>query len=145
MIMPAPSDALCIAAFAAEGGLVGTRRWRLSDLSPEWVGVCRRILHENGSSFRVSLGRPIEHIEVKFTSAAGSAMGTFFANGEIVISSACVCGLAEGKDREVLGLFQQSLLRVPLVHSAPSGSARAFQSLFFLSERPRSEERRVGK
>jgi len=134
--MSAQSDALCIAAFAADGELVGTGRWRVSDLSPKWVGVCRSLLRENGPSFRASFGRPLAHIELKFTSAAGSALCAFFANGEIVMSSACVSGFSGNADREVLRLFQQSLLQVPLIHWPTSDSSQAFQGLFSLSERP---------
>ena len=132
--MRASSETLCIAAFAADGELVGTGRWTVSDLSPNWVEVCHRLLRENGPSFRVSFDRPLDHIEVKVASAAGSALCSFFANGEIVLSSACVSGLAESADREVLELFRQSLLRVPLVH--PMAGARPFHRLFSLSERP---------
>ena len=136
MTMPASSESLSIAAFAADGELVGTGRWTVSDLSPKWVNVCQSILREHGPSFRASFGRPLAHIELKFDSSAGSALCTFFANGEIAMSSACVSGLSETADREVLQLFRQSLLREPLAHLAASDPSRAFQSLFSLPDRP---------
>jgi hypothetical protein len=66
------------ASFAIDGELVGVGERRVADLSPRWLGFCRDLL-DHGKSFRTALARPLNHVESRFTSASGAALGNHLA------------------------------------------------------------------
>lgn len=123
------------APFAADGELMGVGQWRLSDLSPRWLQVCRELLTQGSEAFRTALPEPLDRVEVKFTAAGGAAIATFSVGGELAASAAYLRGDDPGAERELLGLFVESLRRSAVVRQCQA-SSEPFQSVFGLSQRP---------
>ena len=124
-----------VAPFANAGELVGVGAWELSALSPEWLGLCERMLRELGPTFHVALEGPLSHLEIKLTSAGGAGLGTFYAHGHIVISTAYLRGLETHSEDEMLQMFVSSLRRVELVQRFRTDES-PFGEIFSVSERP---------
>jgi hypothetical protein len=115
--MKTPNDgAFFIAPFALDGELMGLARWHVSDLSPKWIDVCRKLLQQHGSVFRVSFGQMFGHFEVKLTSSGGAGFGVFYANDEI-------------------DMFLESLRSTSIVQRVKA-CEQAFAKMLEISERP---------
>jgi hypothetical protein len=123
------------APFAVDGEPIGIGSWSVSDLSPDRLKVCERMLAEGGSVFRSPFASPLSHLEVRFTSANGAAMATFFANGKVAVSAAYLRGEDPAIEQEVLEMFVTSLKNVDLVKRAKA-SQSPFQGVFLVRERP---------
>jgi hypothetical protein len=129
-------DGFWIAAFAAEGELLGKELMPLARLSPKWLAVWRRVLHDHPSTFDGSVGEGLSHLRTKFAAAPGAALVTQYANGHIASSSIYLKGVAAADEEWLLSQFRGSLLRTSMVNAASGDRADAFAALATLSERP---------
>ncbi len=129
------NNAFFTAAFGADGELIGVLQRGLSNLSPRWLQFCRGLLAQGGEAFRTALPEPLDRLEVKFTAASGAAIATFSVSGQLAASAAYLRGDDSGAERELLGLFVESLRRSAVVRQCQA-SPEPFQSVFGLSQRP---------
>jgi|CXWL01.1.fsa_nt_gi hypothetical protein len=98
------------AAFFSIDGELGTHgKVEVANLSARWLAVCREILREHGSSFRIKLQGPLGHIGVKLTSDNGTGLGTFYVHDKPVLSTAYLSGVSPALDSEVQAMFIASL------------------------------------
>lgn len=135
MGQPQQVDSFYVAPFAIVGKPLGVGRWRLSDLSPKWLGVCDDMLRDLGPRFRTSPGRRLRHIEVKLTSVNGAALATFYARGAVAAMTACLRGQVPRAESEVVRMFVDSLRRVPAIRQDQT-SPSPFERMTELRERP---------
>lgn len=106
----------------------------MADLSPRWLGFCRDLL-DHGTSFRTALPGPLNHVELRFTSAAGAALGTFYVGGQLAASAAYLRGDNLDAGQELTGMFVESLRRSSVVQDGKVG-AEPFAAVFGLRQRP---------
>ena len=129
------ADNFFIASFGIDGNLEGVGQWEGKNLSPKWAQVCSDLLAAKGPSFEYVWGAPLSHIRTKFTSAQGAAICTFFVNESVASSLMMLAGYNATAEREVAGLFVNSLRAAPLVQQN-AGSAEPFAEALSLSQRP---------
>lgn len=123
------------APFAPDGELLGVGAWQLSALSPKWLNFCEVMLRDLGPIFRTSLGGPLSHLEIKLTSVDGAGLGTFYAHGQIAVSTAYLRGQDSDAEHEMLRMFIASLRQVEIVKSFQMNSS-SFESALSVRERP---------
>lgn len=128
-------DGFYAAPFAIDGESMGIAQWRVADLSPKWIDVSEQMLNDLGPNFRTSLGQTLSHIEVQLTSTSGAGLGTFYANGEVVASTAYFRGDDPNTEREVMQLFIDSLRRIRAVQESQR-TPTPFEGLTGVKERP---------
>jgi len=124
-----------VAAFAADGSLVGVGRWDRAALSPKWLAVAAELMEAATRSGRVAV--PIEnlsHVTIQVTRAAGAMLATYSAHGIIAASALMLTGAAPEVEADLLTMFVQSLRKTPAV--ARLGGVEPFAALFSLTERP---------
>ena len=124
-----------VAAFGFDGELIGTGTRQLDQLSPRWLSACDVMLRENGDVFRRSLGAQLSHIEIQLTSADGAALGMFFVNGTLALSTAYFRGESASTETSVMSLFVNSLRNIPQVQEAAE-SPLPFEALLSVETRP---------
>jgi hypothetical protein len=124
-----------VAPFAPDGELLGVGSWQLSDLSPKWLNFCERMLRDLGPVFRVPLEHNLSHLEVKLTSTNGAGLGTFYAHGQIALSTAYLRGQDSDAELEVLRMFISSLRRVDVVKGLQR-ERLPFEDALTVRERP---------
>ena len=90
---------------------------------------------DHADSFRTTLPGPLNHVELKFTSAAGAALGTFYVGGQLAASAAYLRGDSLDADQELMDMFVESLRRSSLVQNCKT-EADPFAAVFGLRQRP---------
>ena len=124
-----------LAPFAYDGELMGVGTFKLSELSPKWLGICEAILAHEGEVFRVSLQEALSHLEIQLTSSNGIGLGTFYAHGHVALSTSYLRGDDFDAESELLQMFVSSLRQVNLVQNARVNDL-PFQQVFGMKERP---------
>lgn len=110
--------------------------WRDSaDLSEKWLKACADFLAAHGDSFNAAWQRPLDHVRTRMTSAAGVATVTFHVNGVIECSMLLARGEDAASEREVAGMFVESLRGADVVRQH-AASDRPFQGMLEIQERP---------
>jgi hypothetical protein len=130
-----PDGTFYVAPFAVDGELLGVGRWDVASLSPRWLIVCERMIRAHGGSFRASFGQALSHIEVKLTAASGVGLGTFYAHGRVVVSTAYLRGGDADAEGEVVQMLINSLRKVSVTRQV-TASDRAFEAMATIAERP---------
>lgn len=128
-------DSFHILAFTADGELVGRGQWSVRDLSPKWLRAAQSTLSENGPIFRLAPVPAIGHIELKLTIQEGCGLGSFFASGELVASTAYFTGASPAAEAELRDLFIGSLSK-PITVRVLDREQNAFAALDACAERP---------
>ena len=123
------------APFAVDGEMLGLGEISIAQLSPKWLGVCGNIIGAHGDTFRVSLGQALSHLEIQLTASRGAGLGTFFANSEIVVSTAYLRGTDRALEQVVLSSFVDSINRTTVGRQAGTSPSR-FWSMLSISQRP---------
>jgi hypothetical protein len=119
-----------VAAFAADGSLVGQGTRHLDALSEKWMTVCAQMLPDGVPSAAVCV--PVEglsHLEVRYTRAGRTGIATFYANRAMAASAILMEGTNPERDAQVQSMFQESLRGV-----VPA--AEAFGALSTIAVRP---------
>jgi hypothetical protein len=124
-----------IVPFTPAGGAAEVGFWQADQLSSKWLEVCSGFLRAHGSSFRASWGQRLSHIETKLTSDSGAGIGSFYADGEPVISTLYLSGAAPAIEDEVTGLFLESMRKIKAVVMAQT-SAKPFDAIRAIADRP---------
>ena len=128
-------ESFFVAPFAPDGELVGVAAWDLASLSPRWLSLCEAMIRSLGPNFRSPLAGPLGHLEVRLTSAAGTGLGTFLANGRLMASAAYQRGADVAVEQEVVRMFIESLRRAAPVQHATT-SDQPFEAMATLRDRP---------
>jgi hypothetical protein len=129
------TQAYHVAVFTPDGALEGTGTQPLADLSRKWLDFCSAMLRAHEPSFRASLGGPLQHLEVKLTSAAGDAIGTFYTHGQTAVSTLYLGGQSGPAEHELTAMFVASLRR-SMPPQAPGLGGSAFAEVHALDQRP---------
>jgi hypothetical protein len=124
-----------VAPFGIDGEPEGLDRWELAKLSAKWLAICEEHLELHGTSFNAPWRGHISHVQMKFTSASGVALVTFFVRGRPAASVALASGLSPTAEADVMRMFVDSLRRVAVVRAA-AASQNPFQEAFTVRERP---------
>ncbi|NIM13730.1 MAG: hypothetical protein GTO45_16775 [Candidatus Aminicenantes bacterium] len=124
-----------VAPFTPDGKLLGVRKWKVKRLSPKWLGVCESILEQHGSTFRISMGQMLDHLEIKLTSSSGAGLGTFYAHGEIALSAAYFRGEKEETENDVMRMFVDSMRKIDIVQQMKK-TETPFEKIFSIKKRP---------
>jgi hypothetical protein len=125
-----------VAAFGVDGQLVGVRPRSASQLTPGWLGFCRKLLTDGGPVFQcVMPQKELQHIALRFTSAEGAALVKFEVRGALATTAVALKGLNTAAEAEVLGMWVESMRRVRIVQEAAKEKT-PFQTAFSLTERP---------
>jgi len=135
MNVPTNVSSFFVAPFAIDGEAVGLGETRLANLSQRWLDFCAQILDSNGMVFRITLPAPFDRIALRFTASAGTALVSFFVDGQLVVSAAFLSGDDLSAEKELLGLFVASLQRTDVVQQSRSVAA-PFSEVFGLAKRP---------
>lgn len=128
-------DIYFTAPFAADGAFLGVGICRVSELNMGTLNICRELLRVKGSSFSGICPFPYEWLSLKFTSAHGAALVTYFVDGRPVSSNALLCGFDIAVDRDVLGMFFKSICGLEIVKRLNKKS-QPFVEMLTVSERP---------
>jgi hypothetical protein len=124
-----------VAPFALDGELLGVELVRADALSPKWLDVCRHFLDAHGPVFRASFGQMLQHLELKLTSQAGHGLGTWYANQQIVVSTAYLNGRDHRAEMDMLAMFVDSLRRNDAVQQAKA-TPQPFAQMATPDQRP---------
>ncbi|WP_267123466.1 hypothetical protein [Xanthomonas sacchari] len=128
-------NSFCVAAFSADGSLVGTHQWEISSLSSRWLDVCIEYLDHHGTSFNAPWSGSLAHISTQFTSSEGVALVTFSSNGRPEASILLASGKSKEADLSVMKLFINSLVGVEFVQNS-ANIEEPFREMLSISERP---------
>jgi|RhiMetdeSRZDD1v2_1073273.scaffolds.fasta_scaffold90731_6 hypothetical protein len=124
-----------LAVFTPDGELQGTRVWNRSDLSSQWLGVCAELLRNSASSWRVAVPfENLEHLEIRCTHSSGVGLATYYARGELAVSTLLLRGDHPVVEAEVVAMFLASLGRVQLVQRL--GALTRFRTISSMDDRP---------
>ena len=123
------------AVFLPNGELIGVATLEVGKLSEKWLGICASFLAHHGDVFRASWGQQLSHVETRLTAAEGAAIGTFYARGELVVSTLYLSGEKPGAEGEVTELFIDSLGQTEAARTA-TGSPSPFDTIRDLGQRP---------
>ena len=130
------NESFHVAVFGIDGELASEGNWSLAQLSPNWLEFARTFLEEGGEVFRKPIdGSRLSHIELQFTSDNGHALGSFYAYGQLVASTAYFSGANPSGETFLRGMFIQSLRRVELVRQA-AASPEPFSLIESMASRP---------
>ncbi len=124
-----------LAAFDSTGELVGQSTFDGARLSPKWSQFCDGLLAASGEQFAGNLTGPLAHIALRFTSAAGAAIGTFSVDGHLANSLLLLSGREPDADREVTEMFHQSVTTT-VAKLRLTRNPSPFRELFKLEDRP---------
>jgi hypothetical protein len=125
-----------IAPFAPDGELIAVAGRSLSDLSPQRLQFCRKLLDESGVTLRISVPMPaLEHIGLQVTSNGSAALVTFRVREHVATSAVALVGKDRASETEILRRFVNSMRRVPLVQRVAT-TAAPFEAAFGLTQRP---------
>ncbi len=125
-----------VAAFAADGSLVGVGSWRRAALSAKWLDIAAELLQTAAKSGRASI--PIEnldHLNLQLTLARSAGLASYSVHGILALSTLLLSGNDALAEAELTRLFVTSLrgsARVMQLTQQPD----PFAALFTLSERP---------
>ena len=134
--MPHVGDAgFVILPFSPDGDPVGRGIWRSSQLSPKWLAICEDVLLKRGMIFDAAWQDDLSHIRTKFTSASGAAVVSFFAHHAIASSLLLLSGISPQAEREISGMFVESLRRTNAVTAAGTG-VQPFSQINSITDRP---------
>ncbi len=124
-----------VASFSMDGELVGSGKWQISALSPQWLSFAQELLEVCGPTFDRVLPASLSHIRVKFTSFDQLALATFFVHGNVAISAILLSGKSPGAESQVQEMFLQSLrTSKPVIEFAASDAP--FSELEHMPIRP---------
>jgi hypothetical protein len=125
-----------IAPFAPDGELIAVAGRSLSELSPQGLQFCRKLLEENGPVFHIFVPKPgLEHIRLQITSNSSATLVSFTIRGHAATSAVALRGTDTACEAEILRMFVDSMRRVPFVQQA-AASAAPFEAAFRLAQRP---------
>jgi hypothetical protein len=120
--------------FALDGEFLGIHHAKASDLSPKWLKVCRGFLRTHETIFRGSMGQILSHIEFKLDAFGPAGLGTFYADGEIALSTIYLPG-KDASELNIARLFVEYLRRSPVIQAAQT-STTPFEAIMTFRERP---------
>jgi len=124
-----------ILPFGVDGQPVGRGFWSHFNLSQHWLATCLSHLNANGEVFDAPWPGNLSHIRTKLTSAAGTAIVTFYVSSRIVASSILLAGSSPAAERDVSGMLVESL-RNCAQRWESSRSPEAFEAIITAAERP---------
>jgi hypothetical protein len=123
------------APFTLDGDLLGIGECDVAGLSEKWLTMCEEIICKHGPNFRASFGQRLDHLEIKFSSDSGVGLGTFYAHGHVVVSTAYLSGQHAASEQEVVSMFVDSLKKVDVVRQAAINE-QPFKAMATIGQRP---------
>jgi hypothetical protein len=126
-------DGFYLAVYSGDGMFHGVREWRYASLAEHWISTLSSFLKIQGDKFRASLGGPLSHVEIQFTSISGSALVTIYVNKNIAISGALASGNTD-IDAQIIQMFHSSILKSKFLSTFIEGER--FQGMATINERP---------
>src|ERR1051325_6229183 len=130
-----PMPVYHVAAFAADGSLVGVGSWDRAALSPQWLAVAAALVESATRSGRAVV--PIEHLNhlaLQVSEASGAMLATYYAHDTIAASTLLLRGGSLDLEAALIRMFVHSLRSAAPV--ARLQAAEPFAALFSLAERP---------
>lgn len=124
-----------VAAFGADGCLVGASQWAVESLSPKWLELCGEYLDHYGNHFNAPWSGALAHISTKFTSEQGVALVTINVNERPAASILLASGKSKDADLSVMKLFINSLIGVDAVRLG-AVSHEPFREMLSIPDRP---------
>lgn len=124
-----------VAGYSIDGEPISVESCEVSTLSAKWLQICSDFLASHGSIFDDSWGQVLSDYRIKFTSASGSAIVTFYVHNDIALSLLLMSGTSSTADREVAEMFVESLAESELVKAAKA-TQHPFSGFMSHKERP---------
>ena len=124
-----------VAAFAADGSLVGVGSWDRAALSAKWLAVGGALVQAAIRSGRAAV--PIEqlnHLALHVSQVSGVMLATYYAHDTLAASTLLLPGKALEIEAELIGMFVRSLRSTEAVTRLQT--VEPFAALFSLAERP---------
>jgi hypothetical protein len=133
--VPTVGGGFFVGAFSLLGDFEGQSARRYENLSEKWIGLCRELLVELGTTFDYRWSNQLSHLRTKLTSAKGVGICTIFIKEQVAASMLLMTGKDELAEQAVIRMHQSSLRdSVPLIATGQDDGG--FSRIASIVERP---------